>query len=83
MILSDYHRYRLYEILPGLSVWLTLIIAIILSFTNPIAIIYFIIVFDTYWVLRVLYSSFYLVVAWFRLRKTQKIDWAKKISEEG
>jgi hypothetical protein len=82
MILSDYHRYRLYEILPGLSVWLTLIIAIILSFTNPIAIIYFIIVFDTYWVLRVLYSSFYLVVAWFRLRKTQKIDWAKKISEE-
>lgn len=81
-MLSDYHRYRLYEILPGLSVWLTLVAAVILSFAHPIAMIYFIIIFDLYWVLRVLYFSFYLVLAWWRLRQAQKIDWGKKLAHE-
>lgn len=74
-MLSDYQRYRLYEILPGLTVWGTLILAILLSFFYPLSMIYFIIIFDVYWVLKVFNFAFYLIVSWSRFRKAQKIDW--------
>ncbi|MFB6181660.1 MAG: glycosyltransferase family 2 protein [Candidatus Magasanikbacteria bacterium] len=44
--------------------------------------IYFIILFDIYWVLRVLNFSFYLVVAWRRLKQTLKFDWDDKMRHE-
>lgn len=80
-MLSDYQRYRLYEILPGLSIWLTIILMIFFSFTNPLWVVYFIILFDIYWVLKVFKFSFYLVVAWRRLAVTKRIDWLKKLKE--
>jgi hypothetical protein len=81
-MLSDYQRYRLYEILPGLSIWATLIASIALSVVRPMWMIYFIIVFDIYWVLRVVYFSFYLILAWLRLRAAGRIDWMLKMREE-
>lgn len=78
-MLTDYQRYRLYEILPGLTVWLTFILAIVLSFTKPLWMIYFIIVFDIYWVLRVVNFSFYLIVAWRRLRRSLATDWLSQM----
>lgn len=81
-MISDYHRYRLYEILPGLSIWLTLIVLVVLSFVRPLWMIYFIIVFDVYWVLRVAHFSFYVTIAWVRLRRALKVDWDKKMREE-
>jgi len=59
-MLSDYQRYRLYEILPGASVWLTLVLSFSLAFFRPLWMIYFIIVFDIYWVLKVINFAFYL-----------------------
>jgi len=81
-MLSDYQRYRLYEILPGASVWITLILIFSLSFIKPLWMIYFIIVFDVYWVLKVINFSFYLLVAWHRFRKVQKVDWKDKLVHE-
>lgn len=78
-MLTDYQRYRLYEILPGLSVWVTFILAIYLSFTAPLIMIYFVIIFDIYWVLRVMNFSFYLIVAWRRLKRSLKTDWLEKM----
>ncbi len=82
MLLTDYQRYRLYEILPGLTVWVTLIGTVVLSFVKPLWMIYFIIIFDVYWVLRVMNFSFYLLVAWNRLRRTLKYDWEDKMKHE-
>ena len=82
MLLSDYHRYRLYEILPGLSIWLTLIISVVLSFVRPLWMIYAIIVFDIYWVLRVSYFSFYMMLSWRRFYKAVRTDWQKKLVSE-
>lgn len=79
IMLTDYQRYRIYEILPGLSVWTTLILAIFLAFVKPLWMIYFIIVFDVYWVLRVINFSFYLIVAWRRLKRSFKTDWHKRM----
>jgi len=78
-MLSDYQRYRLYEILPGLSVWGTLVAALFFSITTPVAMIYVVIVFDVYWVLKVLNFSFYLIVAWFRFRRTVRVDWRARL----
>ncbi len=81
-MLTDYQRYRLYEILPGLSIWLTLILSIVLSFIRPLWMIYFIIIFDIYWVLKVVNFSFYLNVAWRRYATAKKIDWKDKLFHE-
>ena len=81
-MLSDYQRYRLFEILPGLSIWLTLVLSILLSFIRPLWMIYFIILFDIYWVLKVANFSFYLILGWWRFRIARRIDWAAKMKEE-
>jgi len=81
-MLTDYQRYRFYEILPGLSIWLTLVLSIFLSIFRPLWMIYFIILFDVYWTLKVLNFSFYLIVAWVRLWRARKIDWKKKLLAE-
>lgn len=78
-MLSDYHRYRLYEILPGLSIWFTLIGAVVLSFVRPLWMIYAVIVFDIYWVMRVLNFSFYLILSWMRFRRVRQILWREKL----
>ncbi len=74
-MLSPYHKYRLYEILPGLSIWLTLIICFVLSFARPLWMIYIIIIFDVYWVLRVIYFAFYTILSWNRFRMASKQKW--------
>lgn len=81
-MLSDYQRYRFYEFLPGLSVWLTLLVGVLLSVFFPLVMIYAIIVFDVYWVLRVIYFSFYLILSWTRFRKAIKTDWMGKLKNE-
>ena len=55
---------RACEILPGALVWTTLILSVVLSFVRPIWMVYFIIVFDLYWLLRVTYSIPFLLSSW-------------------
>jgi len=81
-MLTDYQRYRLYEILPGLTIWLTLILGILFSFIKPLWMIYFIILFDIYWVLKVINFAFYLVTAWFRFRRVKRVDWKDALHHE-
>lgn len=81
-MLTDYQRYRLYEILPGLSIWLTLFLGIILSFTEPLWMIYFIIVFDVYWMLKVINFVFYLSLSWLRFSRVRKQDWKDRLVHE-
>lgn len=66
---------RLVEILPGAAVWLTLTLAVVMSRVAPIWVMYFIILFDMYWVLRVSYFVFLLLVSWRRYRRDLKTDW--------
>ena len=81
-MLTDYQRYRLYEILPGLSVWITLFAALALAFVRPLWMIYFIILFDIYWVLKVLNFSFYLLVAWRRFHAVGRTNWKTALKQE-
>ncbi len=81
-MLSAYTKYRILEMLPGLSVWVTLVGGVVLSFVNPLLMIYFIILFDVYWVLRVINYAFYLTIAWNRFRIARKVNWQEKLFQE-
>lgn len=74
-------QYRLLEMIPGSLVWITFIGAILFSFIKPLWVIYFIIIFDLYWLFRVIYFVFYVFLAWQRYRHAIKIDWLKKVKD--
>ena len=72
-------KYRILETIPGLLIWLTLILSIVLSFWTPLYLIYFIILYDLYWLFKVLYFVINLTVSWKNLRHDRKIDWGEKV----
>lgn len=71
---SIFWQQRVFEIIPGFLVWSTLGLSIILSFVKPLWAISFIIVFDLYWVIRVLYLATYIIISWKKLRHSQTIN---------
>ncbi|MBI4457437.1 glycosyltransferase family 2 protein [Candidatus Uhrbacteria bacterium] len=74
--------YRMLEVVPGGLVWLTLFLAVILSFFAPVAAVVFIILFDLCWLFRVCYFVGYLLFSWRRHRRDSAVDWAAKIQVE-
>lgn len=79
MALSDYTKYRLLEIIPGALTWLTFIGIILLSVFKPLIAIYFIVIFDLYWLVRVVYLIIYIIQSFRRFRQDSGIDWSAKI----
>jgi hypothetical protein len=78
---KDRRLYRFLEILPGLFSWATLIVLFIFSWLEPIWVAYFIIAFDVYWLLLVIYLGLNLFVAYLKMEKNVKVDWRKKCEE--
>lgn len=71
--------HRRLEFFPAFFVWLTLIGAVVLSFVNPIWAVYFIIAFDLYWFLRVLYFVIFLTLSWRKHRGALNVDWESEL----
>lgn len=78
---SDFRLYRLLEILPGLLVWTTIIGAVVLSAVNPVAALAIIIIFDLYWLFRVIYLLVFLVVSYRRYRAAIGVDWGERLRD--
>jgi len=78
---SDYVESRIYEIIPGFLVWTTFILALILSIFKSLWAIYFVIVLDVYWVIRIWYLFVYLMISWCRYVKATRVDWKTKVQE--
>lgn len=81
--MTNYRQYRIYEMLPGIIVWGCFLSGIILSFVRPLWVIYFIILFDLYWVFRVIYFGFYLLLSWRTFNHTLRTDWAARVAGLG
>jgi cellulose synthase/poly-beta-1,6-N-acetylglucosamine synthase-like glycosyltransferase len=71
--------YRFFEILPGAVTWLTLFLAVFLSWLAPVFMAFFIICFVIYWLFRTIYFSFHLSASYRQMRKNEKTDWLKKL----
>lgn len=76
-----YGNLRFWEMFPGLLVWGTFSLALILSFVSPLWVIVFIIVFDLLWLFRVLYFNIFVVISWRRYRQATRVDWQQKLSQ--
>ncbi len=74
----DKFLYRLLEIFPGFLSWSTLLGLIILSYFKPVWVAYFMIAFDVYWLLLVVYLGIHLFAAYFTMKSNIKISWEKK-----
>lgn len=81
MKLSQYQKYRFLEFLPGFAVWLTLIVVIAFSFARPLWMIYFAILFDFYWLMRVIYFIVYLTISWREYRRQRVIKWMDQVRD--
>lgn len=71
----DRFLYRALEILPAALSVGTLIILIFLSWLRPVWATYFIIIFDIYWLLLVIFLSLHLIAAYRALTKNKTTDW--------
>ncbi len=73
---------RFYEILPGALAWLTLILIVLCSWLLPRSVAVFIILFDTYWLLKTIYLSLHLRATFKSMRRNLETDWRAKLYEE-
>jgi len=71
----DYVVYRLLEIFPGFLSIFSLLLLAILSYFKPVWVAYFIIAFDVYWLLLVIYMAIFLITSYYQLRKGSRTDW--------
>ncbi|PIR94926.1 hypothetical protein COT95_01515 [Candidatus Falkowbacteria bacterium CG10_big_fil_rev_8_21_14_0_10_37_6] len=78
LIGRDRFLYRILEIMPAFLAWLTLLGLVFLSWLTPVWVAFFIIAFDVYWLLLVLFLGLHLISAYRMLKKNIKINWREK-----
>ncbi len=74
----DRRLYRLLEILPGVFSLGTLAVLTVLSYFHPVWVAYFIIAFDVYWLLLVIYMAIFLITSYHKLKRGLRTDWLAK-----
>ncbi len=70
---------RLLEIIPGATSWLILITLTFLSIFYPFTAAIIIIAFYLYWLMRVLYTTIFLILSYLRLNIESKTDWMARL----
>ncbi len=70
---------RFYEIIPAALSWLTIILIVVISWQLPVWAAIFIILFDTYWLLKTLYLSLHLRASFGEMRRVMKTNWGEKL----
>lgn len=76
---GQYGKHRFLEMIPAGLAWGTFALAIVTSFFAPVVAVVFIIIFDLYWLLRVLYFIIHLAVAYRQYRTTVQTDWYARL----
>lgn len=72
--------YRIFEMIPAVLAWLTLFFAIIFSWVRPVWAAIFIIAFDIYWFLRLVYLSVHQISSFKKMSRNLKINWMEKLT---
>lgn len=73
--------YRLFEILPALLAWGTLLGLTLLAWFQPVWVAFFVIAFDIYWLLLVLFLGIHLVAAYRAMKRNVRINWQEVVSQ--
>ncbi len=75
------NRERLLEMLPGVLAWGTLVVMILASKFLPTPVAIFIILFDTYWLLKTIHFILHIHSGFSEMRKNLTINWLAKLKE--
>jgi len=67
--------YRFTETIPAFFSYTILLLPVILAFFSPILVAYIVIIFDLFWLFRVISISTYLILGYFRVQRTARTDW--------
>ncbi len=78
---SEAIRRRIWEIIPGLLSWSSLVILSILALTVSFWIAIFVIAYDVYILIRIVYMSVHLLYAYKRLKEYRTVNWIQKLTE--
>ncbi len=70
---------RFFEILPATLSWLTIFLMFLVSWKAAFWAAIFIILFDTYWLLKTLYLSLHLRYAFNKMRNNEKKNWLQEL----
>ena len=73
--------YRFLEMLPAMISWSILIGCVVLSFFIPAGIAVFVVCFDLYWLIRVTYLTYHLIVGYRQMKKNLQVNWLHKIKK--
>lgn len=73
---------RFWEIIPGALAWITLAGFFLLSWRLPALVVFIIILYDLYWLLKVIYLFSHLRPAFLKMRANFEIDWLAKLKAE-
>lgn len=71
-------RQRLWQVIPGFLSWGTLLALTLLSFWLPFWVAIFVIVYDIYVLIRIVYMSVHLLYAYYMLHKHKGVNWLKR-----
>ena len=72
---------RFLEIFPGSISWTIIVLPIYFAIKNPYVLMYFIIIYDTYWFFRSLNVSRITLISYRKLKQAEKIDWFAKVKQ--
>src|SRR5580692_9368061 len=75
----DARLQRALEILPGLCSWMVLLGLIFLSIFFPFIAAILIVAFYLSWIMRILYSTIFLVLSYLQMNIENKTDWMRRI----
>ncbi|HDH31281.1 MAG TPA: glycosyltransferase family 2 protein [Candidatus Wolfebacteria bacterium] len=75
------YMYRFFEMVPGILAWSTIILLLFLSWLLPVWAAIFIILFDIYWFLKIIYLSFHLKATFKKMRNNLKINWIDELTK--
>ncbi|NQU83480.1 MAG: glycosyltransferase family 2 protein [Parcubacteria group bacterium] len=67
--------------IPGAIVWATFLFGILFSFIQPLWVIYFIIIYDLFWLFRVINFLMHLFISWSKYRVAIKRDWQEDLTK--
>jgi len=70
---------RLFEALPGVTSWTILLGMVFVSFRNPLLAAALVIAIDLYWLFRLFYMTFFLVLSYARLSVEHETDWMARV----
>lgn len=73
--IDSYRFQRIFEIIPGLSVWIVIIFPFAFAYSFPLVVAYFILIFNLYWFLKAFNIARHLINGLYHMKYNMRTDW--------